>query len=643
LTVKYATQILAILLIVSLVSVMAISTILYVNQINSQKEQLSTVLKSISQIGADNISRWIDERKINVQNIAEAKVFTTAVRDLTDTESTSQEIFQSKLEIQSLATYVDNSWVWVEGLKISDPNTGEKIFGYKNSPTKNLIDQQHFIDAVNGNVATSEIYSSEELVINEFGKYEKNVPTLLISTPIYGETGLEGVLTVRINIFKIDSGVIQYVSDFNSGDAYMVNSEGFLLSRSAFPQDILDLVDRRPELELRVFDPINQELTKLFQSADKSQSITIIEGYNDYRGIPVIGSINPILGTEWFYIFEIDEAEAYKDFQIMEMIVGYSLAMLALMVFVTSSYFAQMFSKPIIYLKESAEQIAGGNLDTPIKTKGAYEVLKLSESMEEMRKSVKKSIETEKELATAQQKIDLNEKLEKEKEDFIAMITHDLKQPLVPISGNAEMLGMPQMGELNEMQKECVAEIAVNVNRQVAMIDNLVSAQKLGAGAMKFEVEELSTKDILKECIKTHSPAMIDKKLEYFDSSTIDVKVKGDNRRIQESYTNLILNAHDFVPEKGKIEIGVTDGDKEVTFFCKDNGEGIPKDKQDKLFKKYGQVKSNAKRKFGGTGLGLTVSQQLIEGMGGKIWLESEVGEGSTFFFTIPKSDGEQK
>jgi len=132
---------------------------------------------------------------------------------------------------------------------------------------------------------------------------------------------------------------------------------------------------------------------------------------------------------------------------------------------------------------------------------------------------------------------------------------------------------------------------------------------------------------------------MEDKKIEYFDSSTINVKVKGDNKRIQESFTNLIQNAHDFVPQDGKIEIGINDGEKEATFFVKDNGEGIPKEKQDKLFKKYGQVKSDAKRKFGGTGLGLAVTQELVEGMKGKIWLESEVGKGSTFFFTIPKAD----
>lgn len=229
------------------------------------------------------------------------------------------------------------------------------------------------------------------------------------------------------------------------------------------------------------------------------------------------------------------------------------------------------------------------------------------------------------------------EATQKEKEEFVAMITHDLKQPLVPISGNAQMLNNPKMGELNEMQKECVDEILANAGRQLSMIDNLVSAQKLGAGAMNYEIEELSSKNILKNCIKTHTPIMTDKNIEYFDSSTEDYMIKGDKRRILESFTNIIQNAHDFVPNNGKIEIGVNGGDNEVTFFVKDNGEGIPKEKQDQLFKKYGQVKSSATRKFGGTGLGLAVSQELVEGMGGKIWVESDIGKGSTFFFTIPK------
>jgi len=229
--------------------------------------------------------------------------------------------------------------------------------------------------------------------------------------------------------------------------------------------------------------------------------------------------------------------------------------------------------------------------------------------------------------------------LQKEKEEFVAMITHDLKQPLVPISGNAQLLLNPKMGELNEMQKGSVNEILGQVNLQLSMINNLVSAQKLGAGSMKYNLEELSTKNILTDCIKIHSPIMTDKHIEYFDSSTVDVKILADRRRLLESFTNLIQNSVDFVPQDGKIEIGVNNDARDATFFVKDNGEGIPKEKQETLFKKYGQVESKAKRKFGGTGLGLAVSKELIEGMKGKIWFESEVGKGTTFLFTIPKAE----
>ena len=155
---------------------------------------------------------------------------------------------------------------------------------------------------------------------------------------------------------------------------------------------------------------------------------------------------------------------------------------------------------------------------------------------------------------------------------------------------------------------------------------------------MKYDIDEISTKGILSDCIKIHSPIMADKHIEYFDSSNIDVRIMADKRRVLESFTNIIQNAHDFVSEKGRIEIGVTEGDNEVTFFVKDNGEGIPKEKQDIIFQKYGQVESTAQRKFGGTGLGLAVSQELVEGMKGKIWFESEVGKGTTFFFTVPKA-----
>jgi len=389
-----------------------------------------------------------------------------------------------------------------------------------------------------------------------------------------------------------------------TGEAYFVNSEKLMVSESRFMEDAA----------------FNQRVDTFgVRECLENNSEVSGEIYDDYRGESIIGYSKCMLENDVVFLVESDVAELTTSLDTFQQEFFLVLGSTGIATLFASLIIGAKLSKPIKQLSFFANQISNENFDEKVEIKSKDELGRLGKSMNEMAAKLKQA--------------------KKDKEDFVAMLSHDLKQPLVPIQGNAEMLGMPQMGELNEMQKECVAEIAVNVSRQLAMIDNLVSAQKLGAGAMVFDVEELSSKTILKECIKTHSPAMMDKKLEYFDSSTIDVKIKGDKRRILEAYTNLILNAHDFVPEKGKIEIGVNDGEKEVTFFCKDNGEGIPKDKQDKLFKKYGQVKSDAKRKYGGTGLGLAISQELVEGMKGKVWLESEVGKGTTFFFTIPKAD----
>ncbi len=625
---KHATQLLILFLIVSLFSVAIISAIFYVSQINSQREQLTIILESISQIGSDNISKWLDERKINVQNLAEARLFTTSVKDLGNPELSSQEIFQSRLELERFSIYAHNSWYWLEGLKISDPNNGEMIFEFRDAPTANLREQQHFINALNGNIGLSEIYSSEEPIINEFGEYEKDVPTLLISAPIYSDVGLEGVLTARVNVFKIDTGVIEYVTDFHSGDAFMVNSDGLLLSRSAFPQDIVNFVERRPELELRVFDPKNQELTKLFQSADKNKPITIVDGYNDYRGTPVIGSINQIQDTDWFFIFEIDEAEAYQEFVVLQILVGYTLSIIAIVVFGTSLHFSKTFARPIIDLKESAEEISSGNLDSPIKAKGSYEIVKLSESMEQMRKTIKNQIEELKEIDIA-------------KTEFLNMISHEFKNPLIPIIGFSQALQKPKLfGEVNSKQLDSLKKISTNAERLHSMIIELLDIQNLELGTMEFDYGKFKVDELMREVCKKFESKIIERKIQLVNTTQDSIVIQSDELRIKQVLSHLIDNALDFVPkENGKIEICAQEVDDSVSFFVKDNGVGIPKEKQKNLFKKFYQVSQGHTREHGGVGLGISICKGIITKLSGKIWLESEVGKGTTFYFTIPKAE----
>ena len=229
----------------------------------------------------------------------------------------------------------------------------------------------------------------------------------------------------------------------------------------------------------------------------------------------------------------------------------------------------------------------------------------------------------------------------KEKEEFAAMITHDLKQTIFPVRYASNLLKESKFGKLSTEQLACVKDIDEVVVKQISMMDAMLSATKIGAKALSYNLQVLDAKDIISETITNNEPLMSSKNIEFFSSLDENLPIYADRKYVLEILTNLILNSYDFVSEKGVIEVGATKQDAFVTFFVKDNGKGIPKDKIDNIFKPYGKIVSDMKRNFGGTGLGLAVSKALVEGMGGKIWVESEVDKETTFYFLVPSSSRE--
>ena len=131
---------------------------------------------------------------------------------------------------------------------------------------------------------------------------------------------------------------------------------------------------------------------------------------------------------------------------------------------------------------------------------------------------------------------------------------------------------------------------------------------------------------------------MDDKNIQFTNTTKEKLKITSDPDRLNQVFANLIKNAVDFVPENGKIEINAARKNGDVIFYVKDNGKGIPKEKQDGLFKKFYQIDTSLKRSHGGTGLGLVICKGITEALGGTIWLESEVGKGATFYFKIPSN-----
>jgi signal transduction histidine kinase len=218
---------------------------------------------------------------------------------------------------------------------------------------------------------------------------------------------------------------------------------------------------------------------------------------------------------------------------------------------------------------------------------------------------------------------------------FLNNLTHELKTPLVPIQGNAEMLKNPKMGELNEMQRESVDEIHKYGTSLLSTVDNFIKLQKITESKPELHVEKINLDELIEIISKIPTKDSIEIKIS-FDNGLL---VNADKSELIWIITELIKNTTDFLPEQnGKIEISAKGQNENVIVSVKDNGSGIPKEKQKDIFKPFVKVDMSQSRTHGGVGLGLAIIKGLVKVMKGKIWVESEEGKGANFLFTIPKA-----
>ena len=224
------------------------------------------------------------------------------------------------------------------------------------------------------------------------------------------------------------------------------------------------------------------------------------------------------------------------------------------------------------------------------------------------------------------------------KEEFSSMVTHELKTPLTPILGWCQTLKNPKiMGELTDKQRSAVEKIQSNAERLRNLIGDILDAEKLDMEKMKFDYSEINITEFFTHLKANLQDVMKTKELEYNVSSDAELVMTTDKDRLEQVFNNIILNAVDFVNQKGRIDVNAKDSGDNIEFSVKDDGVGIPKAKLDGLFKKFYQVDTSMTREHGGTGLGLAIVKGIVTGIGGKIWVESKENFGTTFYFTIPK------
>ncbi|MBE0648492.1 MAG: response regulator [Bacteroidales bacterium] len=174
----------------------------------------------------------------------------------------------------------------------------------------------------------------------------------------------------------------------------------------------------------------------------------------------------------------------------------------------------------------------------------------------------------------------------------------------------------------------------------IGIINDIVDIAKIEAGIIPIEKSVCSLQTVFKEIYEIfwgemQKNGITDIEFSYTSPSDLAQEIHTDATRLKQILTNLISNAFKFT-EKGKIEFGAEVTDTFITFFVKDTGLGIPEDKFEIIFDRFRQVDDSHTREFGGTGIGLTIAKSLVERLGGTIWLESNLYEGSQFFFKLP-------
>lgn len=240
------------------------------------------------------------------------------------------------------------------------------------------------------------------------------------------------------------------------------------------------------------------------------------------------------------------------------------------------------------------------------------------------------------ELKIAKEKAEESDRL---KSAFLSNMSHEIQTPLNGMLGFLGLIDDPNLSE--EMRKNYIETINASSNRLINTIDDIICISRIEAGAEIVQHLVTNPDKVITELIELYNPEAIEKDLElFFDNTNMNQKIsiETDINKLKIILVNLIKNAIKFT-DKGKIVVGYKIEKKKIVFYIKDTGRGINKDKLEFIFDRFRQGEIGLSRGYEGSGLGLSICKGYVDLLGGDIWVESEIGRGSTFFFSIGIND----
>lgn len=225
----------------------------------------------------------------------------------------------------------------------------------------------------------------------------------------------------------------------------------------------------------------------------------------------------------------------------------------------------------------------------------------------------------------------------KVKSEFVSTVSHELRTPLTSIKGSLDLINSGMLGQVPEKMESILGIAGRNSGRLAALINDILDLQKIESGEMSYRLEVLDLGSLVEEALESNQGFAES----YGVSLALDlpkgppIMVRGDEARLMQVMTNMLSNAIKFSTKGAEVQAGLQWYGNRVRIYVQDHGVGIPEDAHDRVFEKFSQVDSSDKRKVGGTGLGMSISRQIVEHHGGTIDYVSTLGEGTTFFVDL--------
>ena len=328
----------------------------------------------------------------------------------------------------------------------------------------------------------------------------------------------------------------------------------------------------------------------------------------------------PYSSTSGGYVLEVyeDDFRQYLNRRILPFVISLVASSLFI-ILVFPILFRTNLIKPLYALLGGMEEVDKGSLHTTLSFRFNDEIGSLTQSFNRMVQSLKRTDQL--------------------KNDFLANTSHELRTPLNGIIGIAESLVDGAAGPINQKVQSNLTLIVSSGKRLASLVNDILDLSRLRHMDINLHITSVDMREITELVFALSQPLLVVKSLELKNEIPVDLpQVKGDEARIEQIMHNLIANAIKFT-ESGIVRVTGSEIDGIIEITVIDTGIGIPEERIEDVFEAFEQVDSSVSREYGGAGLGLNITQQLVHAHGGSIRVESEPGKGSRFIFTLPKSE----